>query len=185
MSCTFLTFLKPDEQLVLEGPSSISVVNGPAAAWHAPIINSARKRKALQLEEQQYATIKDTLTGKVRVEVGPSLNFLGPYDEHVGTHDKVVLLNHQYARLVDASTASLTSCRLHGFYKSVHSSNKLSSHWDQSVNHLIITTTAGARHTWDTSGRFDHDDVAFTTPTIDALPGSQVHLHTPHHHQCT
>ena len=107
MSCTFLTFLKPDEQLVLEGPSSISVVNGPAAAWYAPIINSARKRKALQLEEQQYATIKDTLTGKVRVEVGPSLNFLGPYDEHVGTHDKVVLLNHQYARLVDASTGDI------------------------------------------------------------------------------
>ena len=58
-----LTFLKPDEQLVLEGPSSIKAVTGPGAAFYTPIINRARKRKALQLEERQYATIKDTLAG--------------------------------------------------------------------------------------------------------------------------
>jgi len=66
MSCMPLSFLKPDEQLVLEGPSSVTVVNGPTVAWYAPIVNSARKRKALQLEEQQYAKIKDTLTGRDR-----------------------------------------------------------------------------------------------------------------------
>ena len=107
MSFTFLQFLKPDEQLVLEGPSSISVVNGPATAFFAPIVNHARKRKALQLEEQQYAKVKDTLTGVITTVAGPTMHFLGPYDEHVGTHNKLVLLNHQYARLVDSSSGDV------------------------------------------------------------------------------
>jgi len=107
MSCQFFSFLKPDEQLVLEGPSSITVVNGPMTAWFQPIINRAHKRKALQLEEKQYAKIKDTLTGKMTVVAGPTLHFMNPYDEHVGTHDKIVLLSHQYARLVDSATGDM------------------------------------------------------------------------------
>ena len=107
MSCAFICFLKPDEQLVIESPSSLSVVNGPQVAWFAPVINIARKRKALQLEEKQYAKIKDTLSGKMRVESGPTLHFMGPYDEHVSTDDKIVLLNHQYARLVDTATGDV------------------------------------------------------------------------------
>ena len=107
MSCTFFQFLKPDEQLVLEGPSSISVVNGPAIPFYAPIVNRAHKRKALQLEEQQYAKVKDTLTGVITTVAGPAMHFLGPYDEHVGTHNKLVLLNHQYARLVDSATGDV------------------------------------------------------------------------------
>ena len=102
-----LSFLKPDEQLVLEGPSSVTVVNGPTVAWYAPIVNSARKRKALQLEEQQYAKIKDTLTGTVEIVAGPTLHFMGAYDEHMATDSKIVLLNHQYARLVDAATGDV------------------------------------------------------------------------------
>ena len=43
-----------------------------------------------------------------------------------------------------------------------------------SVNHLIITTTPGALHSWDTSNRFDHDDVSFTAAKLD---GDQIHLH--------
>jgi len=105
--CSFISFLKPDEQLVLESPSSISVVNGPQVAWFVPVINSSHKRKALQLEEQQYAKIKDKLTGKMSVIAGPTLHFMGPYDEHVGTHDKIVLLNHQYARLIDTATGDV------------------------------------------------------------------------------
>lgn len=107
MSCMPLSFLKPDEQLVLEGPSSVTVVNGPTVAWYAPIVNSARKRKALQLEEQQYAKIKDTLTGTVEIVAGPTLHFMGAYDEHMATDSKIVLLNHQYARLVDAATGDV------------------------------------------------------------------------------
>jgi len=65
------------------------------------------RRKALQLEEKQYAKIKDTLTGKITVVSGPTLHFMNPYDEHVGTHDKIVLLSHQYARLVDGATGDM------------------------------------------------------------------------------
>ena len=104
---SFVSFLKPDEQLVLESPSSITVVNGPQVALYAPIINRASKRKALQLENRQFAKIKDTLTGKVEVVAGPTLHFMGPYDEHVGTRNKIVLLNHQYARLSDTATGEV------------------------------------------------------------------------------
>jgi len=102
-----LAFLKPDEQLLVEGPSSISVANGPGQAFFVPFVNSARKRKALQLEEHQFAKIKDTLTGRMSVIAGPALHFMGPYDKHVGTEDKIVLLNHQYARLVDSATGDM------------------------------------------------------------------------------
>jgi len=105
--CSFVSFLKPDEQLVLESPSSITVANGPQVAWFVPVMTTARKRKALQLEEQQYAKIKDTLTGQMSVVSGPTLHFLGPYDEHVGTDKKIVLLNHQYARLIDTATGDV------------------------------------------------------------------------------
>jgi hypothetical protein len=106
MSCAFFSFLKPDEQLVLKSPSSSTVTNGPTVAWFAPVINRAHKRKALQLEEKQYAKVKDT-PGKITVVAGPTLHFMSPYDEHVGTHDKVVLLSHQYARLVDGATGDM------------------------------------------------------------------------------
>jgi len=107
MSCMPLCFLKPDEQLVLDGPSSITVVNGPAVTWFAPIVNRAHKRKALELQERQYATIKDTLSGKLSVVAGPTLHFMGPYDQHVSTRDKIVLLQHQYVRLVDAASGDV------------------------------------------------------------------------------
>merc|ERR1719271_1114415 len=35
------------------------------------------------------------------------LHFMGPYDEHLGTHNKLVLLNHQYARLVDSAAGDV------------------------------------------------------------------------------
>ena len=97
MSCAFVCFLKPDEQLVIESPASISVVNGPRVTWFAPLINAAHKRKALQLEEQQFAKIKDTLTGNDTVVKGSTLHFLGPYDEHTGTYRKIMLTEKQCA----------------------------------------------------------------------------------------
>merc|ERR1719465_377473 len=74
---------------------------------YLPFISKARKRKALQLGENQFAQIKDTLSGKMDVVAGPALHFMGAYDEHVSTDDKIVLLNNQYARLVDTSTGDV------------------------------------------------------------------------------
>ena len=80
-----ISFLKPDEQLVLYSPSKISVVNGPRVAAYMPGIIRGKKRKALQLSETEYAKIKNTLTGNDTVVKGPTLHFLGPYDEHKDT----------------------------------------------------------------------------------------------------
>merc|ERR1719271_85448 len=101
MSCAFISFLKPDEQLVIESPSSITVVNGPTVTYYAPIVNSARKRKALQLDDKSYATIRDTLTGERMVVAGPQLHFMGAYDEHERTQPKLILTDRQFCRLLD------------------------------------------------------------------------------------
>merc|ERR1719240_1888651 len=74
---------------------------------YLPFISKARKRKALQLGENQFAQIKDTLSGKMEVVAGPTLHFMGAYDEHVATHEKIVLLKHQYCRLVDSATGDV------------------------------------------------------------------------------
>ena len=102
MQC--ISFLKPDEQLVIESPSSITVVNGPTFTYFAPIINKASKRKALQLDEKSYATVKDTLTGERTVLAGPTLHFMGPYDMHEGTHLKLILTDRQFCRLLDTKS---------------------------------------------------------------------------------
>ena len=92
-----ISFLKPGEQLVLYSPSEISVVNGPCVATYMPGISRGVKRKALQLSETEYAEIKDTLTGSDTVVKGPTLHFLGPYDEHMKTKQKIVLTDKQCA----------------------------------------------------------------------------------------
>merc|ERR1719465_31624 len=74
---------------------------------YLPFISKARKRKALQLGENQFAKIKDTLSGKMEVVAGPTLHFMGAYDEHVATHEKILLLKHQYCRLVDSATGDV------------------------------------------------------------------------------
>ena len=92
-----ISFLKPDEQLVLYSPSKISVVNGPRVATYIPGISRGVKRKALQLSETEYAKIKDTLTGNDTIVKGPTLHFLGPYDKLTGTARKIVLTDKQCA----------------------------------------------------------------------------------------
>merc|ERR1719473_813004 len=99
-----IAFLKPDEQLVLHSPSEISVVNGPRVATYMPGVSRGVKRKALQLSEMEYAKIKDTLTGNDVVVKGPTLHFLGPYDEHTDIYQKIVLTDKQYVRLLDTKS---------------------------------------------------------------------------------
>jgi len=99
-----ISFLKPDEQLVIYSPSTISVVNGPCVATFTPGVSRGVKRKALQLSETEYATIKNTLTGNDTVVKGPTLHFLGPYDKHTKTYKKIVLTDKQYVRLLDTKS---------------------------------------------------------------------------------
>ena len=86
------------------------LIKGPAKVVPEPfesMVDGDEPSKATKLSKRQYVRVTETLTGAQRVVSGPTLHFLGPYDEHVGTHDKIVLLNHQYARLVDQATGDV------------------------------------------------------------------------------
>ena len=95
------------------------------------------------------------------------------------------VLGSQGRGVTSGSAQPLTSDRLFGFWKSAHStvrSGPSGRVYDSSINHLFITNTPGAQHSWDTSNRFDHDDVSFTVPAITTTPGSQLHLYDTHYY---
>jgi hypothetical protein len=76
-----LYFLDQDEQLVIVDLTSTRAMNGPGVRFVSPLVKSASKQKGLLLQAVDYARVKDTLKGGIRVEAGPQLLFLGPYDE--------------------------------------------------------------------------------------------------------
>lgn len=99
-----VTFLQPDEQVLLKGLSTLEVRNGPGLKLTNPFVTSVTKRKGTTLDERQYIVVKNTLTGVRRVEKGPGLFFAGPYDEFDRVHTAFELQNHQYIKLLDSST---------------------------------------------------------------------------------
>ena len=105
-----------------------------------------------------------------------------PGEDGIGGFRVEGLLGTSGRGLTEGNVDALTSGPLYGFYKSAHTAlnagGLMGNIYDTSVNHLIITSTPGARHSWDTSNRFDHDDVSFTAPNISSSPDAQTHLHT-------
>lgn len=93
--------LDPEEQVVITSGNGKDVVNGPGTK----VLNPFRKketRKATRLTIRQYAVVKNTRTGIIRHEEGPTLLFLGGWDEITSINDKIVLQLHQYSRLIDS-----------------------------------------------------------------------------------
>eukprot|EP00928_Gymnodinium_smaydae_P078653 TRINITY_DN6275_c0_g1_i1.p1 TRINITY_DN6275_c0_g1~~TRINITY_DN6275_c0_g1_i1.p1 ORF type:complete len:762 (+),score=202.93 TRINITY_DN6275_c0_g1_i1:69-2354(+) len=81
-------FIGKDEQLLVHGFTDTEVVNGPARKMLLPgTYRSAEIRKAETLGTVDYVKIKDSTTGAERIERGPRLLFLGPYEKvaHQGT----------------------------------------------------------------------------------------------------
>ena len=76
-----ITFLQPDEQVLLKGLSTLTVRNGPGLKMYPPLVTRVTKRKGTTLDERQYVVVTNTLTGARRVEKGPQLFFAGPHDE--------------------------------------------------------------------------------------------------------
>jgi regulator of protease activity HflC (stomatin/prohibitin superfamily) len=76
-------FLDQDEQLIVVGLTETAAQNGPGIRIVSPMVKSVEKRKAVLLEAMDYAKVKDSLQGNVRVERGPKLLFLQPYDQVV------------------------------------------------------------------------------------------------------
>ena len=100
-----MTFLQPDEQVLLKGLSTLTVRNGPGLKMYPPLVTRATKRKGTTLDERQYVVVTNTLTGARRVERGPQLFFPGPHDQfHHHVQSAYQLQNHQYIKLLDEST---------------------------------------------------------------------------------
>jgi hypothetical protein len=96
--------LEHDDQMLLQTSSGEkTVLNGPGVHFISPF-HEFKWRKAMLLGPLRYSLIESTLTGELRVESGPKLLFLEPYDQAVRTERKVVLMQDEYLRLVDEQT---------------------------------------------------------------------------------
>jgi hypothetical protein len=100
-------FLRPDEQLLLTGLSTLEVRNGPGVQFYAPLANHAQKRKATLLNERQYVVVTDNLTGAMRVENGPQLFFAHAYDHFSTPQAAYELQKYQYVKLLDEATGEV------------------------------------------------------------------------------
>jgi len=107
-----LEFIDRDEQLVVEGLTEQTVIDGPRVALLPLLMKSRNKRKVLSLGPMEYCIIKNILSGKKRVEVGPKLVFLRPYDnvKKEGDSQKrnaLSLKANEYVRFIDHLTGSV------------------------------------------------------------------------------
>jgi len=94
-----------DEQLVIEYLSGKEVVNGPATKVVNPFRAMTRRQK-VKLLVTQYARVRNTLTGEVKVVEGAAQFFMEAYEENEGVLQKIVLRVNQYIRLSDRLTGS-------------------------------------------------------------------------------
>lgn len=97
--CSIST-LGPDDQVLIHNHDGDEVVNGPGTK----LLNPFREktwRKAMRLGELQYARIEDRLSGESRHEEGPTMIFLGAYDDLRNTNEKIVLKKDEYIRFVE------------------------------------------------------------------------------------
>eukprot|EP00405_Crypthecodinium_cohnii_P048152 CAMPEP_0206572850 /NCGR_PEP_ID=MMETSP0325_2-20121206/28504_1 /ASSEMBLY_ACC=CAM_ASM_000347 /TAXON_ID=2866 /ORGANISM="Crypthecodinium cohnii, Strain Seligo" /LENGTH=512 /DNA_ID=CAMNT_0054077159 /DNA_START=40 /DNA_END=1578 /DNA_ORIENTATION=+ len=95
--------LGPEEQMVVYYLDGKDVVNGPSTKVYNPF-RDIEKRNAVRIGELEYARIKDTLNGGVRMVEGHAKIFLGAYEVVDGIYEKIVLKKDQYIRLIDRLT---------------------------------------------------------------------------------
>eukprot|EP00438_Fugacium_kawagutii_P027265 Skav214358 [mRNA] locus=scaffold86:517112:525846:+ [translate_table: standard] len=98
-------FLGQDEQLVVEGFTGVYVQNGPGTFILNPFTHrSASARKAETLGTMDYLKVRHTVEGKERIEKGPQLFFLAPYEQIVERSKGLSLGSTEYALIKDLLT---------------------------------------------------------------------------------
>lgn len=100
------TFLKEDEQILLESFTEKSVKNGPGVFFIKPFIK-ATKRKGTTLSPNEFLKIKNIISGKVKVERGPKLVFLEPNEEILKQQNAFILKHNEYLKLIDETTGQI------------------------------------------------------------------------------
>jgi hypothetical protein len=110
----YLKFISMDEQLVIDGLTSQTVVNGPSSTFINPLTTKKfHIRKALSLSPSEYCVVKNLLTGEKYVQVGPKLVWLKAYDkihkDSIGQEKRTALSlkANEYVRFIDNETGKL------------------------------------------------------------------------------
>jgi len=114
----FLMFVSIDEQLVIEGLTNQTIINGPKTVFVNPIITKHFEvRKALSLGPSDYCIIKNILSGEKHLEVGPKLVQLKAYDKfQKDSNDNIKrtaisLKANEYVRFIDNETGKVRVIR--------------------------------------------------------------------------
>lgn len=103
-----LRLVGKDEQLFVETATELQVTNGPRVVVMPLVVKSAEKKKAVTLGKMDYVIIRNRMLGSQRVEHGPQLLFLEPYDEVQGTVKQgLSLLKTEYVRFLDKTTGKI------------------------------------------------------------------------------
>mmetsp|Transcript_18541 Transcript_18541/g.53620 ORF Transcript_18541/g.53620 Transcript_18541/m.53620 type:complete len:725 (-) Transcript_18541:91-2265(-) len=105
-------FLGEEDQLIVEGWVEKRAHNGPGVTLVNPFTyRSASLRSAETLSATQYAKLCNSKDGSERIEKGPQLLFLGPYDRLVAKSQALSLSNTQYALVTNQLTGERTVMR--------------------------------------------------------------------------
>lgn len=103
-----LKFVGKDEQLWVEDLTELRAINGPRIMMLPLLHKNSYTTKATVLGPLEYQVVKNTLTGDVRVEVGPQLLFLNPYDALDGGKKVAIALKAtEFVRLLDKQTGTV------------------------------------------------------------------------------
>lgn len=116
-SC-LIAFVSMDEQLVIDGLTTKTVINGPNRILINPFTTKKYQiHKALSLSANEYCIVKNVLSGEKRVEVGPKLVWLEAYDhvqeDRSGNKKRVTisLKANEYIRLLNNETGKIRVIR--------------------------------------------------------------------------
>jgi len=111
-------FIGIDEQLFVKKLTSEEVVDGPKVVFlNYFTTKDCKIKKALSLGPLEYSVVKNIISGERRVEVGPKLLFLKPFDKiksDVTNNEKrqcISLKSNEYIRLLDQSTGKVRVVR--------------------------------------------------------------------------
>mmetsp|Transcript_33889 Transcript_33889/g.93712 ORF Transcript_33889/g.93712 Transcript_33889/m.93712 type:complete len:762 (-) Transcript_33889:258-2543(-) len=98
-------FLGKDEQLRVQTLTDVEVHNGPGLKFLVPLTyRSFETVKAETLGNLDYVKLRDIATGAERIETGPKLLFLGPYDAVEKTGKGLTLSSTEYVLVEDKLT---------------------------------------------------------------------------------
>ena len=104
----YVKFVSRDEQLILEELTSQKIFSGPQVVYVNPLTTKNMEViKATSLASMEYCIIKNTVSGERRVEEGPKLLHLNPYDEIERKFDVISLKANEFARLIDKQSGKV------------------------------------------------------------------------------